>query len=128
MGYETRLYIGEVHNSFIKGSQKNTEDCDYFGIIAMIDLCKTGIFTPNNGEPEKNTRKVYIYGTDGDTQITKDCYGDQLFAIEPKDVLQKMIEANKQEKYRRYEAAIPLLKALIKSFPKGTLKCILYGY
>jgi len=122
MGYETKLIIGILTD--MKGFEN--KDCDYVSIIAEIDLCKTGIIPDTYLVKERDTRKVYIYGTDGNTEISKDRYGSQLFAVSPSEVLKLMVKTNKTEKYRRYNAAIPLLKSLIKDF-KG-LTCILYGH
>lgn len=123
MGYETKLIIGKLTD--LKGYEN--KDCDYVSIIAEIDLCKS-CFYDTWLNKETDTHKVFIYGTDGDTEISKDRYGNQLFSIDPSKVLDMMEAANKKEKYRRYMAAIPLLKSLIKTFKGENLTCILYGH
>ncbi len=123
MGYETKLIIGKLTD--MKGVKN--KDCFYVIPIAEIDLCKS-VFYGTYIDKEINTIKVYIYGSDGNTEISKDKYGSQLVANNPKQVLKLMQDANKESKYRRYSAAIPMLKSLIKDFKKENLTCILYGY
>lgn len=123
MGYETKLIIGNLTD--MKGMEN--KECFWVKTIAEIDLCKS-VFFDTYIDKELNTTKVYIYGSDGDTEISKDRYGSHLLAIGPKYVLKMMQDAHKESKYRRYAAAIPLLKSLITSFKKENLTCILYGY
>lgn len=121
MGYETKLIIGQLTD--MEG-HKN-KDCKYVSVIAEINLCKS-VFSDTWIDKEKDTEKVYFY--EGENEIVTDKYGSQLFAVNPKEVLKMMVEANKVEKYRRYSAAIPMLSSLIKSFKNQKLTCILYGY
>jgi hypothetical protein len=121
MGYETRLIIGSL--TTMKGHEN--KDCDYVIPIAEIDLCKS-CFYDTYLDQEKDTHKVYFY--EGDNEIITDKYGKQLFAIPPAKVLKKMQQENKKEYYRRYAAAIPMLKSLMKDFKSENLTCILYGH
>lgn len=123
MGYETELIIGKLTDR--KGSKN--KDCNYVIPIAQIDLCKS-VFYDTCLDKETDTNKVYIYESDGDTEMSKDKYGAQLFAIDPNRVLKMMQDEQIKGKYRRYSAAIPLLKSLIKDFKKENLTCILYGH
>jgi len=123
MGYETKLIIGQLTD--MKGVKNS--DCDWVNVISEIDLCKTGIIPDTYLVKYRDTHKVFIYATDGDTEISKDRYGSQLFAVSPSEVLNLMVKANKKQKYRRYNAAIPLLKSLIKDFGSD-LTCVLYGH
>jgi len=123
MGYETKLIIGTKTD--MEGLQ--SEGANWVMEIASIDLCKS-CFYDTFIDREVDTEAVYIYGSDGNTQISKDCYGSTLFAVAPEKVLKMMQDANKIEKYRRYNAAIPLLKSLIKDFKGQNLTCILYGH
>lgn len=123
MGYETKLIIGRKTN--MEG-YKN-KDAKFVIVVAEIDLCKS-VFGGTYIDKEQDTEKVYIYASDGDTEIVEDRYGDRLFAVNPKKVLKMMQDANKPEKYRRYNAAIPLLKSLIKDFKNEDLTCILFGH
>ena len=122
MGYETKLIIG------IKTDMKGYEnkDATYVIEIASIDLCKSDFYDTQLNK-EEDTELVYIYGSDGNTAITTDRYGSRLYAVNPKKVLKFMQNANKTAKYRRYNAAIPLLKSLIKDFG-SEITCILYGH
>jgi len=122
MGYETKLIIGRLTD--MKGMK--LKDADYVIPIAQIDLCNS-CFEDTFLNKETDTHKVYFY-PDGDTETGTDCYGSTLFAIDPKRVLNKMVKANKVEKYRRYNAAIPLLRNLIKDFKGENLTCILFGH
>ena len=123
MGYETKLIIG------IKTDMKGfiNKDANFVIEVASIDLSKSH-FPDTQLNKEEDTELVYIYGSDGNTEIVEDRYGSRLYAIEPNKVLKFMQEHNKKEKYRRYTAAIALLKSLIKDFREGELTCILYGH
>jgi hypothetical protein len=123
MGYETKLIIGRKTD--MKGNQY--KDANFVIQVASIDLCKS-CFYDTYIDKEEDTEKVYIYGSDGNTEINQDSYGSRLFAIAPEKVLKMMQKANRKEKYRRYNAAIPLLKSLIKDFEGENLTCILYGH
>ena len=123
MGYETKLIIGVKHS----GNLFQENGFNWLNEVASIDLCKS-CFYDTYIDKEKDTEKLFIYGSDGNTKITEDRYGSPLLAIEPKNVLKMMVAANKVEKYRRYNAAIPMLKSLIKDFEGENLTCILYGH
>lgn len=120
MGYETKLIIG---NKGFAGYEN--KDCTGVIEIASIDLCKC-VFTGTQTD-ETASEKACLYG-DGDTEIREDRYGAQLYHNDPKKVLQMIVDSQKDGKYRRYSAAIPLLKSLIKDFKHETLTCILYGH
>jgi hypothetical protein len=123
MGYKTKLIIGTKNsNNIFKENGYN-----WLNVIAEIDLCKS-VFCDTYIDKEKDTEKMFIYGSDGNTKITKDLYNSPLFAIDPKKVLEMMLAANKIAKYRRYNAAISMLKSLIKDFKGEDLTCILYGH
>ena len=121
MGYEIKLYLGEVTD--LNGKNK------YFSVTGMIDLRKPGydskIHTLQNSiDKSKIIEGVYFYGTDGDTQITEDKCGSQLVAIPAKDVLKAVEEDWENTKrdwnsnigYRRFYMAIYLLYSFVKSF------------
>lgn len=121
MGYETKLIIGTLTNM----KSFTYTDCNWVNKIAEINLCKC-CFHGTQIEPNVESTKVYFFH--GNEEIIEDSYGCQLYAINPKDVLAIMVKANKEENYRRYNAAIALLKSLIKDFKNENLTCILYGY
>lgn len=106
MGYETTLFFVEKSEKF--GKEKKS----FCSIIAQINMCKIG------GREELGLvmplkPEVYIYFF-SNNRIIKDCYGEPLSIGDPKIVLEKLVALNKKEKYRRAEAAIALLRQLIK--------------
>ena len=119
MGYETKLIIGVSYNHLEKDR--------YLSVVATIDLCKSD-FKDTFMDKETDTKTIFFYGTDGNTQIREDMYGSKLFEISPEKVLKFMKDHNKIHTYRRYNAAIPLLSNLIKGFKGENLKCILFGH
>jgi hypothetical protein len=121
MGYETRMIVG-ILDEYINEDPAGVME------IARINLCKTGIFVDTYIDKERDTQRVYIYADDGDKRITEDQYGSPLLAVPPKDVLRLMVAANKVSPYRRFKAAIPMLRSLIKGFKGENLVCILFGY
>lgn len=123
MGYETKLIIGRKTN--LEGFKN--KDAKFVIEVASINLCKSD-FPDTQLNKEEDTELVYIYSSDGDTKIIEDRYGRRLYAIEPNKVLKFMQNANKTAKHRRYNAAIALLKSLIKDFKDEHLTCILYGH
>ena len=104
----------------------------YCNIICMVELCKAG----NGKFEELRCRKSkemkdkeitpYFYGTDGNTRITEDEYGDKMVLMNPKEVLKALEEDNK-EPYRRFDLAIAALKAAIPNFDKE-LMVLTYGW
>lgn len=122
MGYETKLIIGKNTNAPLEDI-----DASYVSVIATIDLCKS-VFYDTWIDKDDVTKKVFFYGSDGNTVIKQDSYGNPLYAIDPIKVLNMMIDANREEEYRRYQAAIPMLESLIKTFEGENLICILYGH
>lgn len=121
MGYEIKLIIGTVHKAL------PDDPADLYLIeVAMIDLCKSCF---GNTWIDESDKKNTIYFCDIGTNVSDDLYGSKLYPIDPKKVLAKIKENNKgKDKYRRYNAAIPLLENLIADFPDEGLKCILYGH
>lgn len=119
MGYEIKLIIGR------KGfAGHENKDCTGIIEIASIDLCKC-VFAGTRVNKQQ-IHKAFIYK--GDDEVLTDLYGDQLYHNSPKEVLKLMVKAQKYEKYRRYSAAIPMLKSLIRDFEGQDLTCILYGH
>lgn len=124
MGYEQKMYLGEVHT---------WNSNPYFMVVAEVDLCKTGEdwnYHFNNGI------EVYFYGTNGNTEIKKDSYGDKLKAIPAKNFLPILKEAWKKSKkdftgwsygYRRFYIALKTLEAFCRTFKKDGY-IFLYGH
>jgi len=118
MGYETRLIIGRKFEEEIEYGMT------YFSKIAEIDLCKSNFFDTFL-DKDRYTERLYFY--DGYDKIETDMYGKPLFSVPPAEILEFMKKHNR-ERYRRYNAAIPLLKSLIKDFQDENLTCILFGH
>lgn len=122
MGYDTRLIIGYLSSGKIMESDHGR----YVIKIAEIDLCKSTFSYTYIDEADK--QNPVNTSLDGNENCWKDLYGSELYGIDPKKVLAEMEKAEKIESYRRYRAAIPMLKSLIKDFEGQELTCILYGH
>ncbi len=127
MGYEVKLYLGELSGS------RDADGSSYLSTVASIDLSKPygnlAAFTETNKEGDR----AYLYGSDGNTRMTEDCYGKQLIAVPAPKVLKIMKDEAKKNRtdydgngYRRYNLAIPLLEQFIKEFERPSV--ILYGH
>lgn len=121
MGYETRLYIGEV-----RPDPRNQPN--WFQVFAMVDLCKAGTLTPENKD---NTIPVYFFAEDGNTKITQDRYGEPLIAY-PIEVVKEKLKTKINENYARYSWAYETLVAITKKLPgkyaSPATHCILFGH
>lgn len=118
MGYESRVYVVNK-TSMMDGDNKR-----YGQIVAMFDICKfngfDGIF--------KTETDCYIYADDGDTQITKDKYGDPLKEATIDEVINYLEKfAAKQKPYRRVTPLLELLKGFDPSEWEDLI-VIHYGY
>jgi hypothetical protein len=108
MGYEVVVYFGQVAEFLSDdGGDK------YFMELGRVNIHKVPY--PARTAPEWYSKRddavqVYIYGSDGDTEITEDMYGDKLWAI-PLDVA---IEALREDIGRgtHWHSALVLLAAL----------------
>lgn len=121
MGYETRLIVGFMSNDNILPQGHGR----YVVTIASIDLCKS-VFK-NTYIDECDKQNPVNANIDGVSDCWQDLYGQELYGVDPQKVLAKMEAANKIDGYRRYRAAIPMLKSLIEDFKGQDLTCILYG-
>ena len=125
MGYESTLFI--VNKTKLKiGSQP------YGEVLAKINLCKTGydfvsIFSGNytmcnvyDADINHTTKTV-----DGiDFSLPVDKYDDVLTELPVKTVLDKMVELDKREDYRRFKMAIPMLQYFVDNdgdWPEGEI-------
>lgn len=101
MGYESKLYIVE------RGSLKDDDGKTYARVLAMFDMCKMGYHFVEMFEKETD---LYFYGSDGNTRIVEDMYGDPIREANVEDVIDYLEEAVENgENYRRI---FPLLAAL----------------
>lgn len=95
----------------------------YLGVKGVVDKFPERL--------EKGVAKITKFTFDSNEDILynlRAVRNGRLYAIEPNKVLKFMQNANKTAKHRRYNAAIALLKSLIKDFKDEHLTCILYGH
>ena len=101
MGYESKLYVVNKRGSL------NGESKQWGEIIAVFNMCKFGAF---NDIFTKET-DCFIYADDGNTEITKDKYGDSLKEASIEKVIEYLENYKEsQEHYRRVEPLLKLLK------------------
>lgn len=140
MGYEVKVFVGEV-NQRITDDEKH--GCAYFSVVAMLDLCKPGHKSEigalsERGQDDENIVKrlqgespfVYLYGLDGNTKFTEDCYGKKFSALPIDEVIEALEHDEAQEKYWRFAGCISMLKGLKRAWKKRgkALKVVLYGH
>jgi hypothetical protein len=102
MGYEVKMYVGSVSN------HSKREDKNWFQEFAMLEMCK--IDRMPHHLLEKGT-PIFFYGTDGNTEITEDCYGDKLLAV-PIDLVRDYFKKLAKDDYLRYFWAYTLLNTM----------------
>jgi len=118
MGYEVTIYACERMDAFKDG-------CHI--VVASVELCKPGqgafsTLMGNAGNSRVTDAPLaYFYGTDGNTHIAEDSYGDPLAVMSVDDVIKALTADNKREKYRRFDLALATLKAFKKGFPDGVI-------
>lgn len=103
MGYESKLIV--VDKTDIFNSELNMR----FGErIATFDLGNV----PSEARDVRDypDTDAYFYADDGDTQVTKDAYGQPLKEIPVPDMIQILERAAVSENYRRYAPCIQMLK------------------
>lgn len=118
MGYESELYLGETFPHGVG----DVDGASYVSVIAMFDLCKMGSGGPfaemRRRHPAPAEPAFFFYGTDGDTRITGDPYGDNLQPLP----LDEVVDALKAEialgdscgdVYRRLMPAYALFAAML---------------
>ena len=122
MGYESKLYIVQKHDEFTK---------PWYEVLATIDLAKMGydifigrafrnLFTiPQDGD---------MYGDDGNTNITEDCYGDPVEGALIDDVIDWLKEFTANNDYRRANVCLDLLLSFRRQPWDAPLLCFHYGY
>lgn len=128
MGYEQRIYVGEpslYHCPSIDGNKT------WFQVFGMIDVCRVGGSLVSN-EVAKSGMPVFIFGSDGDTKIEKDCYGTALVAVPIAEVIANLKVINAVEKYTRTKWAYDMLVSMSKK-RKGfhgmtATHCVIFGY
>lgn len=128
MGYEQRIYVGEPSPYPCPSIDGNKT---WFQVFGMIDVCKVGgMLVPD--DVAKAGIPIFIFGTDGDTKIVKDCYGTELVAVPIAEVIATLKAINAVEKYSRTKWAYDMLVSMSKK-RKGyhgmtATHCVIYGH
>lgn len=127
MGYESRLIIGITTTFDAINTRTKKPDSRYkwFQVYAEINVSKMdGLDIP------PNLQKVYIYGLNGNTQIKKDKYGEQLVAIPAKIVLNQLIAKDaKYGDHMRLKWGISLIEHMIElSGERENIEIVHFGY
>ena len=128
MGFEQRIYVGEPSPYLCPSIDGNKT---WFQVFGMIDLCKVGGCLVTD-EVLKAGKPVFMFGSDGDTKIDKDCYGSELVAIPIGPVIEAIKEINAREKYSRTKWAYDMLVSMSKK-RKGfhgmtATHCVVFGH
>lgn len=108
----------------------------YFMVMAEIDLCKTDYDGPLHALHKESIKRakelaanhvVYFYGTDGNTQIKEDLYGDPFSPVRIETVLKVLkTELEIDPDYRRFKWAAALLESMANDSEE--LEVIFYGH
>lgn len=122
MGYESKLYIVQ------RSSLKDNNGMTYASVLAMFDMCKMGSLIDVF---EKKT-DLYFYGSDGNTRILEDMYGDPIREAKIEDVIDVLEEAVENgDNYRRIFPLLAALKTFYEQQEDGIwdkLAVLHYGY
>lgn len=127
MGYETRIFVGEP-SSYTVATDGNKK---WFQVFSMMNLSKVGgLLVPD--DIINVGQEIFIFGSDGDTKIDKDCYGATLRAIHIHYVIDALKEINARENYTRTRWAYDMLVSMSKK-RRGfhgmvATHCVLFGY
>jgi len=153
MGYEIKLLIGResrdpsrkplkekkpvidgdyLYYPPLKDNDGNIKYSDtfqlYFQVYATIDLCKIGdcnlsaVLKKN----ENDRLEHYHYGSDGNTEITEDRYGDKPQTASIADCIKALEKDVKESDYRRFKWALSLLKSMNDS--SNDMKVLWFGH
>ena len=120
MGYESKIYV--VRKSGLKGDNEK----NFAQKVAEFDLCKVyGISDTLRRMPKTD---CYIYAGDGNTEIIKDRYGEELTECTPEKLIE-LIENDieKGGEYWRYNLILATLRELVK-FNDNKIYCLHYGH
>ena len=125
MGYDSRLYIVEKSSIFEEDIGKF-----YAQPVAMFDSCVC--YPVSNVLRNESETDCYFYGTDGNTKILEDKYGEPLTETALKtviDILEEEVENG--ETYRRIFPLLSMLKTFNEQLENGMWKDLVvlhYGY
>jgi hypothetical protein len=129
MGYEVRLIVGQV-------CEWDKRQPQSFITMAEIDLCKPGdCHMLNLLVPGHNFPHVAVFGSDGDTQISQDRYGDKLYAIPIETFLPALAKDFTKSKdeyggvgYRRFLWAYRLLSSMKRHGKHDKIHVVMFGH
>jgi hypothetical protein len=126
VGYETKIYVGTIADW-----APPTKVGNYFQVFGMLDCSVIGCDLISD-EVKAAGIPCYLYGSDGNTEITEDCYGERCKAVPIASVIEVLKALLKREKYSRARWAYDMLKSM------GTKRkdhhgmtathCILFGH
>ena len=125
MGYETQMIIGVA-------TEQEYEGIRYFMTYATIDMCKLGQYTALydldwcNETPDEPIWGFYAPAGDGNTSVTRDCYGDVPKPIPIELVIEALEKDMEDSDYRRLKWAHALL-VFIQATTDGA-SVLLYGH
>lgn len=129
MGYETTIYVGAL--PLLRLDSKLGVDRAWLQVMGMVDcsVLHDGLVSE---EVAKKGMPVYFFGTDGDTQITKDRYGTNLVAVPIKHVIEGLKRLLSTNKYSRAQHAYDMLRSMKKKrkgyYGMVATHCILFGH
>lgn len=106
MGYESRLYV--VRKS--KSQTSPESGLRFAQKIAVFDLCK--VPTVSDKMRAYKATDSFIYADDGNTEIVKDDYGEDMKEIPLADAIKILEAAAAKDDYWRYKPCIALLKSM----------------
>lgn len=108
----------------------------WFQVMATLDLCKLGgqmdalrkliSESHKTGKEQANRYFYYYYADDGNTRIEEDRYGDKLWPVPVKEVLEAMKQSEDAKTYRRLIWAIALLESMAED--REGLEVLFYGH
>lgn len=145
MGYESKIFIVRKTGTGREVGEDKKERT-YAEKIAEINMCKIGgmpkcfyikppdITEKNQGDPKARVTDCYIYHSDGNTVILKDCYGDPLAECTPQQLLKWVNERILNDDfYARYYLLKAMLEEVIYTSEDingswGDVVCLHYGY
>ena len=116
--------IDKTQKELSKDDEKQIFTAHVTSTIAMVDLCKCGglvssLISNGHHDPLKertNSRGIMWDTFDGNKYISVDQYGDPMYLIPSKEVLEVLKKEQEIRPYRRYDMAIKLLESTIFHF------------
>lgn len=120
MSYESQIYIVMPNRGDLPGHC----GLDFAEKIAIFRLgCIDGMYEFAQCYPESS---CYIYADDGDTEITRDRYGDRLREIPIRELIFQLVRYNSE--YKRWDISAVIAALLHYADGPGKLVALHYGY